>query len=68
LESGIRGEVLRISGGAVDWTLSPDGRTLAVFPGEHRIRLFSVENEVARETKTVTVNDWKIEQGDWSAD
>lgn len=68
LQHGIIREVLRIIGSADNWTLSPDGRTLAVFPGDHRIRFFSFENGVAHESKTVTVNDWKIEQGDWSAD
>jgi DNA-binding winged helix-turn-helix (wHTH) protein/Tol biopolymer transport system component len=68
LERGMGLEVLRISGGPYDWTLSPDGRTLAVFPGDHRIRFFSFENGAARETKTITINDWKIQQGDWSAD
>jgi hypothetical protein len=27
-----------------------------------------LSNGTARETKTITVNDWKIQQGDWSAD
>jgi len=67
-ERGIGSEVLRIFGNTDNWTLSPDGRTLAVFPGDHRIRFFSLENEAAREMKTVTVGDWRIEQGDWSAD
>jgi DNA-binding winged helix-turn-helix (wHTH) protein/Tol biopolymer transport system component len=68
LEHGIGAEALRLSGGSTDWTLSPDGRTLAIFPGDHRIRVFSFENGVAREAKTVTVNDWMIPNGDWSAD
>jgi hypothetical protein len=61
-------ELLRIKGSIQNWTLSPDGRTLAVFPGDHRIRFFSVENGAARERDTVTLNDWWIPNGDWNAD
>ena len=68
LERGIGREVLRIEGKAINWALSPDGKTLAVFPGDHRIRFFSLENEAAREAKTVTANEWMIPNGDWSAD
>jgi DNA-binding winged helix-turn-helix (wHTH) protein/Tol biopolymer transport system component len=68
LERGIGRELLRTKGGPNNWTLSPDGRTLAVFPGDHRIRFFSVENGAAHEGNTVTLNDWWIQNGDWNAD
>jgi WD40 repeat protein len=67
-ERGIGRELLRVKGGPTNWTLSPDGRTLAVFPGDHRIRFFSVENGAAQEGNTVTLNDWWIQNGDWNAD
>jgi DNA-binding winged helix-turn-helix (wHTH) protein/Tol biopolymer transport system component len=67
-EHGIGHEVLRTSDPWDEWSLSRDGRTLAVFPGDHRIRFFSVENEVAREKKTVTLNDWPVPNGDWTSD
>jgi hypothetical protein len=68
LERGIGRELLRTSDGPTDWSLSPDGGKLAVFPGDHRIRFFSVENGVAHEGNAVTLNDWRVENGDWSAD
>lgn len=68
VDRGIGREVLRVGGGPYDWTLSPDGRTLAVFPGDHRIRFFYFEDGVAREARTVTVKDWIVPNGDWSAD
>jgi hypothetical protein len=67
-ERGIGHELLRTKGGPNNWSLSPDGKTLAVFPGDHRIRFFSVENGVAHEDNTVTLNDWRIDSGDWNAD
>jgi DNA-binding winged helix-turn-helix (wHTH) protein/Tol biopolymer transport system component len=67
-ERGIGRELLRTKGNFNNWSLSPDGRTLAVFPGDHRIRFFSVENGVAHEGNTVTLNDWWIQNGDWNAD
>jgi hypothetical protein len=54
-ERGIGRELLRSSGGRHDWTLSPDGRTLADFPDGHSIRLFSIENGVATADKTLTL-------------
>jgi Tol biopolymer transport system component len=65
---GIGRELLKIRGLVHDWSLSPDGRTLADLPHGHSIRFFSVENGVAREDKTVTLNEWPIENGDWNAD
>jgi Tol biopolymer transport system component len=65
---GIGRELLRLNGGVHDWSLAPDGRTLADFRHGHTIRFFSIENEVAREDKTVTLNEWQIENGDWNAD
>lgn len=67
-EHGIGREVLRIQGSFNNWSLSPDGTDLAVFPGDHRVRFFSVGNDLAREKDTVTLNDWRFENGDWSAD
>jgi DNA-binding winged helix-turn-helix (wHTH) protein/Tol biopolymer transport system component len=67
-ERGIGRELLRTKGSFNNWSLSPDGRTLAVFPGDHRIRFFSVENGVAHEGNAVTLNDWWIPNGDWNAD
>jgi hypothetical protein len=65
---GIGRELLKIRGLVHDWSLSPDGRTLADLPHDHSIRFFSVENGVAREDKTFTLNEWPIENGDWNAD
>jgi Tol biopolymer transport system component len=65
---GIGRELLKIRGLVHDWSLAPDGRTLADLPHGHSIRFFSVENGVAREDKTVTLNEWPIENGDWNAD
>jgi Tol biopolymer transport system component len=67
-ERGIGRELLRTKDGPNNWSLSPDGKTLAVFPGDHRIRMFSVENDVAREGSTITLNDWWIINGDWNSD
>ena len=43
-ERGIGRELLKISGVIHDWSLSPDGKTLADLPHGHTIRFFSVEN------------------------
>jgi len=67
-EHGVGRELLRSGDSWDNWSLSPDGKTLAVFPGDHRIRFFSLENGVVHEDKTVTLNDWRLENGDWSAD
>lgn len=68
IKSGIGHEFLRTSDGPNDWSLSPDGRKLAVFPGNRRIRFFSVQNGIAREEKPVVLKDWWVQNGDWSAD
>lgn len=67
-ERGIGHELLRSSGGHRNWCLSPDGKTLADFPDNHSIRFYSVENGVAKESKTVKVTDWFLGNGDWTAD
>ncbi len=67
-ERGIGRELLKISGGVHDWSLSPDGRTLADFRHNHNIHFFSIENGVAKEDRTVTLDDWPIYNGDWNAD
>ena len=67
-EHGLGRELFRTSGVIHDWSLSPDGRTLADFPHGHSIRFFSVENEVFRVDKTVTLNKWLMDNGDWNAD
>ena len=68
IKHGIGQELLRTSDGPNDWSLSPDGKKLAVFPGDHRIRFFSVENGAAREVYPITLKDWWVQNGDWSAD
>jgi DNA-binding winged helix-turn-helix (wHTH) protein/Tol biopolymer transport system component len=67
-ERGIGRELLKIRGGVHDWSLSPDGRSLADFPHGHSIHFLSVENGAAREDKTVTLNEWLVDNGDWNAD
>jgi Tol biopolymer transport system component/DNA-binding winged helix-turn-helix (wHTH) protein len=67
-EHGVGHELLRTTGGFNNWTLSPDGKTLAVLPGDHHVRFYSVENGGAHQHNTVTVNQWQIGNGDWSAD
>jgi hypothetical protein len=67
-ERGVGHELLKSSGGQPNWTLAPDGRMLAVFPGSHTIRFFLVENGAARKDKTITLSDWLIQSGDWTAD
>jgi DNA-binding winged helix-turn-helix (wHTH) protein/Tol biopolymer transport system component len=68
-QHGIGRELLRTHDGCHNWSLSPDGRTLADFlDGLHKIRFFSLDDRGAREDKTVTLNDWLFRFGDWSAD
>jgi DNA-binding winged helix-turn-helix (wHTH) protein/Tol biopolymer transport system component len=68
-QRGIGRELLRTHDGCHNWSLSPDGRTLVDFPdGLHSIRFFSLDDGSARADKTVTLNDWLIGFGDWSAD
>jgi DNA-binding winged helix-turn-helix (wHTH) protein/Tol biopolymer transport system component len=68
-QHGIGRELLRTHAGCHDWSLSPNGRTLADFlDGLHRIRFFSLDDGGAREDKTVTLKDWLFGFGDWTAD
>jgi DNA-binding winged helix-turn-helix (wHTH) protein/Tol biopolymer transport system component len=66
-EHGLGRELLRSGDIWDNWTLSPDGKTLAIFPDDHRIRFFSIEGEIASEENTVTLNDWRVMDGDWNA-
>ncbi len=65
LEHGAGREVVRISNGYSNWSISPDGTKLAVFLDQHRIRVISTETAVAHD---VMVKDWNLHNGDWSAD
>jgi Tol biopolymer transport system component len=65
---GIGRELFKLSGLVHDWSLSPDGRTLADFPHGHSIHFLSVENEGVKEDRTVTLDEWPVYNGDWNAD
>ncbi len=65
LEHGAGPEVVRVPNGYTNWSISPDGTKLAVFLDQHRIRFISTETAEARD---VTVKDWDLNNGDWSAD
>lgn len=65
LEHGAGREILRIPNGYTNWVISPDGSKLAVFLDRHRIRFIALDTSVAHE---VTVKDWALSNGDWSAD
>jgi hypothetical protein len=67
-ERGIGRELLKMNGGIHDWSLSPDGRTLADFPHGHSIHFLSVENGAVKEDRTVTLDEWLVDNGDWNAD
>jgi hypothetical protein len=62
---GVGRELARTSNGFANWTLSPDGKQLAVYLDHHRFRFLQLETGVAHD---VTVKDWSIFSGDWSAD
>jgi Tol biopolymer transport system component len=66
-EHGEGRELTRLTGGFSDtnWTLSPDGRTLALFLNRHQIRFLSLESGVAHD---VTIEKWPLFNGDWSTD
>ena len=64
LEHGAGRELLRIPNGYTNWSLSSDGSKLAIFLDEHRIRFISLDTGV---THDVTVKDWPLFNGDWSA-
>jgi Tol biopolymer transport system component/DNA-binding winged helix-turn-helix (wHTH) protein len=65
IEHGAGREVVRIANGYTNWSISPDGSKLAVFLDEHRIRFISVDTGASHD---VTVKDWALNNGDWSAD
>jgi DNA-binding winged helix-turn-helix (wHTH) protein/Tol biopolymer transport system component len=48
-----------------NWVVSPDGTELAIFLNRHQIRFFSLDTGVGRD---VSVDDWPLWNGDWSAD
>jgi DNA-binding winged helix-turn-helix (wHTH) protein/Tol biopolymer transport system component len=65
-EHGIGREITRVdSQHGFDWSLSPDGSLLAMFPDDHTIRFLSLKTGAARD---VLVKDWQLNNGDWSAD
>jgi DNA-binding winged helix-turn-helix (wHTH) protein/Tol biopolymer transport system component len=65
-EHGIGREITRIVNQPdMNWSLSPDGSLLAMFPDDHTIRFLSLKTGAARE---VLVKDWQLMNGDWSAD
>jgi DNA-binding winged helix-turn-helix (wHTH) protein/Tol biopolymer transport system component len=66
LEHGAGRELTRVTNFADEnWTLSPDGRKLALFLNQHQIRFLSLDTGVARD---VSIDDWPLSNGDWSAD
>jgi hypothetical protein len=65
LEHGAGRELVRIPNGYLNWSLSPDGSRLAIFLDRHRIRFLSLDTGVAHD---VSVNNWTLFNGDWSAD
>ena len=66
LEHGAGRELTRITNFTdTNWTLSPDGRKLAIFLNRHQIRFLSLSTGVARD---VSIDSWSLPNGDWSAD
>jgi Tol biopolymer transport system component len=66
LEHGPGRELTRITNFTeTNWTLSPDGRKLAIFLNRHQIRFLSLDTGVARD---VSIDNWPLQNGDWSAD
>ena len=65
LEHGAGREVVRIPNGYTNWSLSPDGSKLAIFLDKHRIRFLTLDTGIAHD---VSVKDWPLSNGDWSAD
>jgi DNA-binding winged helix-turn-helix (wHTH) protein/Tol biopolymer transport system component len=59
------GREITTAEGWLNWTLSPDGKVLAIFIDQHRIRFLSLVTGVARD---IAVDKWPISNGDWSAD
>lgn len=65
-EHGIGREITRIdSQSGMNWSLSPDGSLLAMFPDDHTIRFVSLKTGAGHD---VRVKDWQLSNGDWSAD
>jgi DNA-binding winged helix-turn-helix (wHTH) protein/Tol biopolymer transport system component len=66
LEHGTGRELTRITNFAyANWTLSPDGRKVAIFLNRHQIRFLSLDTGVAHD---VSIDYWPLQNGDWSAD
>jgi Tol biopolymer transport system component len=66
LERGTGRELTRVTNFTDEnWTLSPDGRKLALFLNRHQIRFLSLDTGVARD---VSIDNWPLANGDWSAD
>jgi hypothetical protein len=65
LEHGAGRELIRIPHGFANWnwSLSPDGSKLAMFPDQHRIRFVSIVSGAAHD---VTVKNWPVYNGDWA--
>lgn len=65
LEHGAGREVVRISEGYTNWSISPDGSKLVAFLDQRRIiRFISLDTGVSHD---VTLKDWPFSNGDWSA-
>jgi DNA-binding winged helix-turn-helix (wHTH) protein/Tol biopolymer transport system component len=66
LEHGTGREFTSITNFAyANWTLSPDGRKVAIFLNRHQIRFLSLDTGVAHD---VSIDNWPLQNGDWSAD
>lgn len=63
-EHGMGRELTTIDS-VTNWSLSPDGSLLAIFLDNHRFRILSLTTGVAHD---VSVQDWRLVNGDWSAD
>jgi DNA-binding winged helix-turn-helix (wHTH) protein/Tol biopolymer transport system component len=48
-----------------NWSLSRDGSKLVIFLNDHQLRFFGVNTNIIHD---VTVKDWPLDNGDWSAD
>jgi DNA-binding winged helix-turn-helix (wHTH) protein/Tol biopolymer transport system component len=63
-EHGI-GRVVTKTDHFTNWSLSRDGSKLAIFLSEHQVRFFNLNTGAAHD---VSVDDWNLNNGDWSAD
>jgi DNA-binding winged helix-turn-helix (wHTH) protein/Tol biopolymer transport system component len=61
-------ELGKLNGLVHDWGISPDGKTLSDFPHDHSIHFLSIESGAIKEDRTVTLNEWEVDNGDWNAD